>query len=882
MAIQNNYYKEGQGFFSTLGKKPIATVKTTPTPAPVIKTPTPTKIPTPTLNQGQSSASMNFKGNGTPPPTPAPVNKANSLFSGNIISKIFDAVRLPEYAIASFQKGQYDTREKLIQSKGKKVISPVEQIKTGNIGKFDPGYALDILKGGIQNVIPGVKARTSFSTAPGDFNPAERAYGVKNKTAQEVIDLGFTLGSPTPGVGAVAKIPGVSKVTDIVNKVSGAVSKVAKKTPALYKPVEVVNPYFRNPAAGKVIQESEDITRGRVNNLYKLLKKQTANLTPAEQARIGQILEGGITTVDKYTKTAKPILRLTEQIGKELVKNKLIRPETYEKYKGRYLSHIFTGQFDDVEGVFGSIKKAIPKVDRQFFKERKGAEGYIREFAAPVFKGLGTEIKGIETVKLYKKLASEFGEKVGKGKSITKEGFEYAGNAIKDKEIAKYFKNVALPREVIDYINKYTKVPANTKADQALNIWKAVKTIYNPAYHVRNVMSNQILSDFSTGKGIPRTILDYVKSVGNYAGKGDQRFSTAAEKIGLIRNPNFYESTKEFLQKGGNLDKKGMLRSAASAVGNVPRKVQSATEETAKLNVFRVFVEKEAAKLKIPIEKALKDKKILEFAKNKAEEAIFSPYRISPAERSMLGRLIPFYSFTRQALPFTVKTLAQNPGRVVKYGRATDQIESLSPEDAINPKQQPDKIKGLTRLPIKDKSGKNVYFDPTYILPYGNFDAGGFGSKGQLPFGLSLNPFLQFIYNIAQNRDPYFDQKIVDSNIPEERLKQVGTYTRRSFAPTFLNTIIDKLKPAFEGRQDYTGIERNKGQAILDAAGFKTKTYDSATLRSQGEKGNSAQLRSFQTEYDSIANDQSLTEPERNQKLQRLKEEYDKYLESIR
>ena len=63
----------------------------------------------------------------------------------------------------------------------------------------------------------------------------------------------------------------------------------------------------------------------------------------------------------------------------------------------------------------------------------------------------------------------------------------------------------------------------------------------------------------------------------------------------------------------------------------------------------------------MPIQEAIKNKAWIRGAVDKAEEAIFSPYRISQAERNLVSRLVPFYSFARQALPFTLKTLANNP-----------------------------------------------------------------------------------------------------------------------------------------------------------------------------------------------------------------------------
>jgi len=398
-------------------------------------------------------------------------------------------------------------------------------------------------------------------------------------------------------------------------------------------------------------------------------------------------------------------------------------------------------------------------------------------------------------------------------------------------------------------------------------------------------MSNQILSEMQTGEGLSKTAVGYGKSVSEYFGKGDQKFVDAAEKAGLIKNPNFYQGIEEFMENAGvglSGKKQSSLSKIKDFIVNAPRKLQLRTEETAKLNVFKTLTKQEAEKSGKTISELLADKNFVRNIANKAEEAIFSPYRISRAERESVKNIIPFYSFTRQALPFFVKTLINNPKRLAKYPRFKDVIENMSPEDNIPESQMPENVKDLIRTPQKTKSGKNVYFDPTYTYPWGNFGTEGFLNKGQLPFGLSLNPFYQELFSQLSNYDSYYKQPIGQSNLTWENIKQRLTHARRTFSPAFLNTLVDKILPAFFNKLDYIGQERSKVQALLDTVGIKTKTYGTEELRSKGQRENTSNLRSIQQEFRDINERQDMPFDTKQKYIESLIRLYRKKLQEAR
>jgi hypothetical protein len=533
------------------------------------------------------------------------------------------------------------------------------------------------------------------------------------------------------------------------------------------------------------------------------------------------------------------------------------------------MKHLFEKYFDDAVQQ-GFMSRTAPKIGEQFAKKRKGAEGFIREFSAPTFAGLGSGIKDIESAKFYKTIANDFSvgaEVVKKGRKIINrivpEGYKYAPDVIKNSKVAKLFKNKALPNSIIDYINRTADAKKVTGWDDLLTAWKKGKTIYNPAYHVRNLISNQILSDMSTGRGIVQTVSDYVGAVKQYMGKGGQKFVNAAEDIGLIKQKNFGAALDEFLDISEITQKNGFAKADDFLKG-----LQNVSEETAKLNVFQTWVKKLAKTAGKNVDDALKDPDLLVKASEKAEEAIFSPYRISQAERGLVKNAVPFYSFTRQVVPFTAKTLVNNPGRIAKYGKLKREVENFSEGG-----QRPAYAENFVRLPFKNKKGENMYFDPNYIYPFSNAFSPLGNDTGMLPFGLGTNPIVTELAAQAANKDFYYNQpieKYESEGLGGKKIMDRASHAFRTFSPQFLNNLVSKVFPAVTGKPDYAGRERNLSQAIIDTfAGIKTSFIGS-------QKGTLDDLymqnkinRSKQNDISKILNDNSLSESQKRNLIEK-------------
>lgn len=784
------------------------------------------------------------------------------FMSGGILEKAMDIPRSIEYAVAGFQKGGMDEKRRQIAS------GEVDRQGYGELigGRFMKGF---------EGIKKGIENRITFGSEKGNVDAAANL-GIKNPYAKSAYNFGLSLAMPSLPVGGVlrgaAKTKIGQKVVENATNLGQKAINIARSTDSIAKVAEKVDPFFRTPELGKMVSEAGEKMQQRQTKVYQMVMDAAKGLTPAEQARVGQILEGGITTSadSKLAKIAAPLRELSDAVGKEAVEMGLLKPGQYEKYRGKYMSHIWKKMAEE-DKAMGSSKGLIENIKGQFFKARKGKAGYIREFAPAVMRGIGTEVKDIEKAKLIKDIAKKYGVTADEGIS--------AAEFVKNKKAAALLKDVYLPKQVIDTLNTTLESRKRGFGDKVMDVWKKGKTLWNPAYHTRNLISNQILSDMSTGRGIPATLMDYGNAVRAYKGKGDQTLVNAAREVGLIGRKDFGEMFSDTMDVAGM--GKQSAKSVVGRVASLPGKLDDAakgaqnfSEETAKLNVFTHWVKQLADKAGKTVAEAATDPDILKAAKDKAEEAIFSPYRIGKAERNLVGNMVPFYSFTRQALPFTAKTLVNNPERITKYAKAKTAVEGLSPEGTQYNKNLPNGMEQSIRLPGKRKDGAYSYLDPTYIYPFGNFNEGGGDTiKGsRLPFGLSINPFFSEGMQQLLNRDAYFGTDIAKSNIPEKSRAQRVDHAVRMAAPTLYTTIKGKIVPAVRGDKDYAGRLRDKTQTALDVAGIKTATYFPQEQAKWDMLDKKKKIQSIQKERRNIMADPRLSAQEKKKQVGRLDE----------
>lgn len=738
----------------------------------------------------------------------------------------------------------------------------------GAITKGLPAFWGGLKEGfsGESKVTPGGYATSTFMK---DANPIVKA-GVGFGIDLFQDPLNAMAGPARSGVTALSKVPTIAGIGTKIGQAASKATEVARSVPQVAKALETFNPYFRNPEAGKIITAGEEALRGRIGKLQTMVIDATKGLTQAEQARVGQILEGGIVAnpESKLGKIANQFKVLAEKVGQEAVDKGVLSKESFDALKGNYMHHMWLSALEKPSGLSTGGNGVLKMADLAMTKARKGSSGYVQQFAAPVLKSMGGEIHNIETAKVFENLAQRFGVSTADPAKITElaqKGYKMVEGLPASKG-GKIFNGLLMPGEVVDYItNKF--IPKNPTGlekitNAAMGAWKAGKTILNPAYHMRNIPSNMILSDVQTGKGLIPTAVDTVKTALNYFGKGNQKFVREAQEAGLIKNENTIKLIEDFLRKSApGLEKKsgGVIEKVKGVLGGVKssaEKIQQTTEEVSKLQVFSEFRKRG---LSIPDAWA------------KAEEAIFSPYRIAKGEREIASKIVPFYSFTRQAAPFIAKNMIAHPERFTKYPKFERAIESLSQPQ--NEQNLPDYMKNFVRTPLKNKEGNQYYANPGYIYPWGNMMNEGGNSDGlNLPLGLSFNPLINEIAAQSTGVDPYFQTPFIKkTDSMADQWKARAAHAYRTLAPTALLSG-EKIVNAALGKKDYVGRTREPGVvAAGEIGGVKLYPFDSKAEAKNKNINRSVIEKETRSAINSTMRDQRLSPQEKKDKIASLK-----------
>jgi len=784
---------------------------------------------------------------------------------------------------------------------------------------FDPLKPSGI-KAGLKNVFKPSKELDPWGggfLGEGSVVDKRREAGEKITPLSKDIAFALEVLYPTVaefGIGkAVSAIPGAAKLGQQfmkpISKATGATGDYIKKS-KLGSVIEALEPGFKAPGAKKLLDEAVDMANFRVNQLQKIIKKAADGMTPEQQRIVGELMENGAKVVAKADEPlrviAKQMTDLGDKVGREGVelfektKGKFgLSPESFAKYEGKYLTHIWDQMIKGGDTAYITTPSGAPKLLQRFMKERKGKEGYIKEFSPAVYKGLGTEITENEIARGYIAIAEKFGLKADEAqKLLVKNGpdalrdFGYVPADVINLKTAGIFKDTLLPKDVVDFI-KGSAARAGTTAwdkawnfhDKALNLWKLGKTIYNPAYHVRNIISNQILANMATGGSLARTVIDSFQGLFNYLGHGSQKYVGAAENVSLIRKAGLIDNYK-ILMGNADLVQKGNIRKFL----DLWKTFQNHSEDVAKLSVFKRSIDDIVKVGNRSLDEVLADPAVLKVAKDLAEKAIFSPYKIGSGERVLMSRIIPFYSFSRQAIPFTVKTAIKHPERLAKYPRFKQAVEAYG-GDTVPEEDRPEWQKDSIQLPWKSKDGDRIVLDTQYLYPWGNLGESPVDSlsRGQLPFGLSLNPFAMEVAQQQAKKDFYFDKEFGDSKLPGFSFKdmtsikprragsQKWAHAANTILPALYRTYFGKIKPAFKGEKDYAGRTRDVKMALFDAFGLKT-----TALRPEEKKrfdfiNKILEIEEIESQMYSIMRDQRFTdEEERKQFLREYVEEMKK------
>lgn len=272
--------------------------------------------------------------------------------------------------------------------------------------------------------------------------------------------------------------------------------------------------------------------------------------------------------------------------------------------------------------------------------------------------------------------------------------------------------------------------------DPAQNAWKGAITIYRPGHHFRNIIGTLSMIFLAEGgKFWNRSTLDALKIMSTKSSYTDVDMIRSLQNLGVTKLPK----TGEVISKGKygtfTIDdiyeiafSKGLLPNVKAieglydvenAAGKFADWVKKASFQESKFGKFAGGVSEyidHSGRLKhfmqiLHKEQDAKVKRfksvddLLEYATDRVTKFNPSSDLLTGAERKYAHRVVPFYNWTRGALPAVIAASVMNPGRAVMLNKASynlaiamgtdpNSLYDPFPEDQMFPSFLTEKISG--------------------------------------------------------------------------------------------------------------------------------------------------------------------------------------------
>jgi len=680
------------------------------------------------------------------------------------IRKIATPSKIRELTEIGQQAGLGEQVAKVTQ---KQIERPGEIFSGGFISDiFD---SLNALQYGVTGLIKGktfkqgVRTRQSFTDkdALGDL-------GIPGVIAGLALDIAVDPLTYIPILGWG------TKALKGVKKGGKAVGKQLAKIPAAKRAGDVVGRsliyrYGQDPIYKAFAERSiRSIAIGQQNVID--IAKPLVKLDGATQRTIGAARKlGKLDTLSpKVLAKAKPAFDKLDELGAQAVRVGLLDKKIYDENVGKYIARLYREK-EIGKKALAPFAKAKPKrIDITRFMKRKDIPDVIRESLGeileagyPTAKSLVQLTTAVEQAKLFNRVAKTWGS------NAIKEGFEKLPVSKRLGDLAGMY----VPKAIFDDIQEIIR-PVGGVGKKLVAGFKYGKVILNPATHSRNIMSNFILNNF---EGLnPARIDIYGEAARQLATKGKWYKEAVNEGLGL--NTFAAQEIKNILF-GPEV---GKLKTGTRKVMDKIADLYQGEENFAKMAQF-IFQRKKGLS-------ATEAWKV-------AERATFNYTQVTPFIRKLRESLFgfPFITFTYKVTPQVLKTAIKAPTKISNIGKIKTAIESLSDEKTLASEReaQPDYIRNglFVRMPNKDKYGRNLYFDLTYIVPFGDLVSGQFFSAegrattpAQAVFGKF--PLLNTIKELSENKD-FFGQDIVkgDSVEPHQQGRDIMKYLLKFYLP---------------------------------------------------------------------------------------------------
>lgn len=292
------------------------------------------------------------------------------------------------------------------------------------------------------------------------------------------------------------------------------------------------------------------------------------------------------------------------------------------------------------------------------------------------------------------------------------------------------------------------------KFDKLMRGWKMTNTTLLPAHHIRNAIGDTFLN-YLDGVQNPHRYTQGMKMVTGRRGelrvRVGQQLLTGDDIENLAR------------QSGMN---KGFISSEFMEGRNpILNKIQSFSEKREMAGRYAHFIDvlvKEGDKTNLGAKNAAGLWKAATEAGKRVNKWNINYGDLTPFERNVMKRGMPFYTWTRKALPLMIESLATRPGRMQGATQLNNTISNLA---GVNPSDlghidYPQWLKDVGFARLTDEAEPNVWSVPLPSQDLGKWFGGGTIDSILQNIGGSLNPIAQTAIERMTHKNLYTGSSI--------------------------------------------------------------------------------------------------------------------------
>lgn len=544
------------------------------------------------------------------------------------------------------------------------------------------------------------------------------------------------LEKPYAGLAKLGKIVGNTEVGGALSKAFRTAETFPETTNALRRKVQLAGLAHAEEDTKAMAKYFSDLTKDEKKMVTRAIE---AGPTESAASHLHGVEAANGKDLGTYVDEAKRILgsHFDDEHDAGIFRHKDGRlKQIDESFTENYVPHYYQGGGKKLQELAKAGKKLAVGTEKPGFTQKRVIETLadakavgldpIEEIDHILAKRTGAHYSSLARAKYSHGVAKEFGTDFGK--TLTKKQAENLG-VVNIPGSPYIHNNIYFPEKIADSIKAIDEMHTKNELyntflkhfDKVQNHWKFTATGVNPGHHFRNMIGD-VWNNFAIG-GV----------------KNPDRYRQAAEVV-LGNSDNFSMKVGEATLNRAqllmhNLEAGAKPSFTAEEFGKDPTflrglkgKIASGSEKREEFTRMAHFIDAfkdEGKAIKANSPTLAKDlQEAADRAGARVRHANIDFGDITPFEKNVMKRAMPFYTWSRKNIPLQLEALAMHPGRIAAIPKGTAAIQtlmgtnqggynSLGVMDTI-----PKWLKQLSSVRLQGEGqGKNsIYWTPT--LPF--------------------------------------------------------------------------------------------------------------------------------------------------------------------